>query len=154
MSESPVPSGKRKYDPSNPAPRGKPIPRRANKASGTVLLPRLFLRKQLVDDLDNLVFSVAMTFYRRHKFSVLVSGDNPVACKLGFLDIFLALSFAYLDSRNRNLLSMLLVLVIHDDRNLAAEHSSIEIVIGQGRLLVISKGRGREAKRHQQNQQD
>ena len=52
---------------------------------------------------------------------------------------------------NRDLLAMLLVLIIHDDRNLVAKHSSIEIVVNQGRFFLLRQGRSREAQWHEKS---
>ena len=46
---------------------------------------------------------------------------------------------------------MLLVLIIHDDRNLVAKHSSIEIVVNQGRFFLLREGRSREAQWHEKS---
>ena len=56
--------------------------------------------------------------------------------------------------RPLNILPVLLILVIHDDRKLVAEHSSIEIVVGEGSLVFIGEDRGREAEGRQKNQQE
>lgn len=83
-----------------------------------------------------------------HQFTVLVLGYDSVRGELGLLDLLFALTLPNLDGGDRNTLSVLLLLVIHDDRNLIAENSSVEIVVGEGSLVFIGEGRGRETEGH------
>ena len=114
----------------------------------------LFLLQQLVDDFHNLRLAVVVSFHRGHQFAVLVLGDDPVSGEFGLLDLFFAFALANLDGGDCNILPVLLILVIHDDRKLVAEHSSIEIVVGEGSLVFIGEDRGREAEGRQKNQQE
>jgi len=114
----------------------------------------LFLLQQRVDNFHNLRLAVVVSLHRGHQFAVLVLGDDSVSGELRLLDLLFALALANFDGGDRNVLPVLLILVIHDDRNLVAEHSSIEIVVGEGSLVFIGEDRGREAEGRQKNQQE
>ena len=114
----------------------------------------LLAGQKLVHHLHNLGFPVVVTFNGGDKCSILIPGHDPVGRQLRILDIFPALPGTYLHGRDGNLFPVLLFLVIHDDRNLAAKHSSIEVIVGEGRFLVVGRGRGSEAERDEQDQQE
>ncbi len=113
----------------------------------------LFRLEQFIHHFHYLVFAVIVALNCDYELTIFVSCDDTVTRQLRALDIFLALPFANLAGRNFKSLSMLFTLVIHDDRNFIAKHSSVEIVVNQGGLFLPGQSRSHEAKRQNGNEQ-
>ena len=95
----------------------------------TLLL--VVFRQQLLDHFFDLGLAIAVTIDGGDDLAVLILANDAVGLELGILDLFDAVAGADFHRFDVEVFAVLLLLVIHDDRNLGAEHSPVEVVVGQ-----------------------
>lgn len=92
---------------------------------------RLFLLEEFGDDGFDFLFSVGVAVDEFDDFALLVLGDDAVAFEFGFFDFLDAVAGADEDVAKGDLFSFGLFEIIHDDLNLGAHRSSVEVVVGE-----------------------
>lgn len=122
-----------------------PLPRSFHVAYPAAKI--LFHLEQLTDHFQHFGFAIIVALNCGYQLSILISRHDAVTRQLRALDIFLAIPFSNLAGGNLNVLAMLFALVIHDDRNFITKHSSVEIVVDQGRFFLLGQSRSYKAQR-------
>ncbi len=113
----------------------------------------LFHLEQFTNYFHYFSFAIIVALNCGYQLPILISGHDTMTRQLRALDIFLAIPFSNLAGGNLNFLAMLFALIIHDDRNFITKHSSIEIVVDQGRFFLLGQSRSHKAQRQKKNEQ-